>query len=299
MTSGETLQKATFSYVAPIHPIQPAMCKEMHVHTEPGHGCTKLYDGMSTLWIPSAASATVEFTFEIPEMVNRMTVHTAEGDSATGDITLTFDGKTQIQAVIGGGVSPQTIEFATQTTKTVSLKVASKQSLSEVFFWHAAETAISSTGTIPTSTQLVEFGGSRGLVPHGKDLAQTGWGFFNAIKVALEKVAMYVCLAAIDIAQGIVSLVKLVVDGIAAVLIAVLEALLAALGPHFFQIIELIVGGEFNALKGNLSIWLSINMWLFDIHIGPWGFDLVLSFSGIVHGLFGKAKHSIPKKARL
>jgi len=195
----------------------------------------------------------------------------------------------------GAGVNVE-LKGGTGSEVTLTLEKAGPLLLSEVTLWYAEELTAAQRQQIETekkaSTALEEL--QRELVPANiADLMQVGYldKVWDAIKEAAEIIAMGLCLAGLSIVQGLLDLVKVIFNGIASVLIWALEALIAAMGPHFFQILNLMIGGSFDALKGGeIMLEFEIDMWLFNIRIGPWGFKLIFTIANLIGALFGQAK---------
>jgi len=136
--------------------------------------------------------------------------------------------------------------------------------------------------------------------PWQGDLTQAGYcgPVCKAIEIA-ETIAMNICLLALTLIIAILSAIEAAIAGIAAVLILALEAAMKAMGPHFFQIVELYIAGSFSALgSGKTAMTFRLNMWLFDIHI-KFGFSIVFSFVGLIGALFKKAASGLTSLFRL
>jgi len=195
-----------------------------------------------------------------------------------------------------------TVDLKGAETSTVKLTISPSNTvlLSEVMFWYTKESTpaeIRQQGAAST-----ELAGWEAHFMKEADLAQVG--YFNkiadAVREAAEWLAMKLCLAGLTVAQGFLKLVKAAIDGIASVLIKLLEAAIKALGPHFFKINDLMIGGSFDGLKGGkTTLEFNIDMWLANVRIGPWGFKTVFTFANIIKKLFGKAKDGLSKVFRL
>jgi hypothetical protein len=201
-------------------------------------------------------------------------------------------------AYAGRGITVQLTE-ARAATATLHFEAKPALDLSEVMFWYADELtsaerkAMSKAGSkelmqVPTHNQF--------------DLVQVGYmgAVFDAIKDAAEIIAMNLCLAGLSLVQGILTLVQVVFNGLASVLIWALEAAIKALGPHFFKINNLLIGGSFDGMKGGeIALEFGIDMWLAGIRIGPWGFRVVFNIAKIVMTLFNKLKDALGSVFRL
>ena len=94
--------------------------------------------------------------------------------------------------------------------------------------------------------------------------------------------------------QGLLFIAKGIINGIAAVVIAILEAAIAAMGPHFFKINMLMIEGAFDALAGgHFMLGFEIDMWLMGIHIGPWGFRIEFSIANLISSTWSKTKKNL------
>jgi len=112
-------------------------------------------------------------------------------------------------------------------------------------------------------------------------------GLFDAIKEAAQRIAMAICLGALGLVQGLLHLAKGIINGIAAVVIALLQAAIAAMGPHFFKINNLMIEASFDALAGlGFMFGFNIDMWLLGIHIGPWGFRIEFTIASLISKLW-------------
>jgi len=185
----------------------------------------------------------------------------------------------------------------TCTTIKLTLETAPESVyLSEAMFWYADEMSpsarqVAMSKSVATSTTSL-------LGQEDADLLQVGYlnKVFDAIKDAAEIVLMNLCLAGLSIVQGILSAIQAVFNGIASVLIYALERAIEAMGPHFFKINELMIGGSFDALKGGqVRLQFNIDMYLFKMHIGPWGFDLIFTLGNLIQKLFKKAVANLGK----
>jgi len=222
---------------------------------------------------------------------------------------------------------PITLVIPQKVTKSVKVVVHQSDQLllSEVKFWNAELLSKLLSGgkpqklvaraqhTVRKGTKRANRSRSRFLSHGGKrsrskslqlaqemDLVQVGYCdpacIWNGIKEAALTIAMNLCLAGLTIAQGFLALAKAIVDGIAAVIIYALEALIKMLGPHFFEIMNLMIGGSFDAMQGGkIALDFDIDMWLFNIRI-KWGFHVVFTFMDIIKALFGHAKKKIPTR---
>jgi hypothetical protein len=222
---------------------------------------------------------------------------------------------------------PITLVIPQKVTKSVKVVVHQSDQLllSEVKFWNAEllskllsggkpqKLVVRAQHTVRKGTKRANRSRSRFLSHGGKrsrskslqlaqemDLVQGGYCdpacIWNGIKEAALTIAMNLCLAGLTIAQGFLALAKAIVDGIAAVIIYALEALIKMLGPHFFEIMNLMIGGSFDAMQGGkIALDFDIDMWLFNIRI-KWGFHVVFTFMDIIKALFGHAKKKIPTR---
>jgi hypothetical protein len=110
----------------------------------------------------------------------------------------------------------------------------------------------------------------------------------RAIKEAAQKLAMSVCLAGLEIGKAIVSIGGAIVSGIANFIIKALEAAIKAMGPKFFEIMNLEISGGFNAMSGgDIAFGFAIDMWLANFRI-QWGFRIEFNIGKIIMALFNK-----------
>jgi len=117
-------------------------------------------------------------------------------------------------------------------------------------------------------------------------------GFFGdiarAIKEAFQKAAMGLCLLGLEIGKAIVSIGGAIVSGIANFIIAALEAAIRAMGPKFFEIMNLEISGGFDLMAGgDVAFGFAIDMWLANFRI-TWGFKIEFNIGKIIMSLFKK-----------
>ena len=112
--------------------------------------------------------------------------------------------------------------------------------------------------------------------------------------VGRYRIAMGICLFTMGFVQGLLYLAKGVISGIAAAVIAILEAAIKAMGPHFFKINMLMIEAGYDALEG-LKVWFGfeIDMWLLWAHIGPWGFHIEFTVGKLTGQLWDKVKSGL------
>lgn len=110
----------------------------------------------------------------------------------------------------------------------------------------------------------------------------------RAIKEAFQKAAMWLCLAGLELGKAIVSIGGAIVSGIANFIIAALEAAIRAMGPKFFEIMNLEISGGFDLMAGgDVAFGFAIDMWLANFRI-QWGFKIEFNIGKIIMSLFNK-----------
>lgn len=117
-------------------------------------------------------------------------------------------------------------------------------------------------------------------------------GFFSdaarAIRLAAQKVAMGLCLAGLAIGKFVVSVGGAIVSGLANFVIMALEAAIKAMGPKFFEIMNLEISGGFDVMSGgDIAFGFAIDMWLANFRI-TWGFHVEFNLGKIIVSLFKK-----------
>jgi len=123
--------------------------------------------------------------------------------------------------------------------------------------------------------------------------------FFKAIKEWALKTAMKICLAGLAIGKFVLNVAKVVVDGVAGVIIKALEGALALLGPNFFQIMDLTVMGGVEWLNSvTVKFGFNVDMWLVNVRI-KFGFEIQFSLVKLVKKLFSKVKDALGSIFRL
>lgn len=122
-------------------------------------------------------------------------------------------------------------------------------------------------------------------------------GFFSdiaaAIKRAAQRLAMAVCLGALELGKVIVSIGGAIISGLANFLIMALEAAIKAMGPRFFEIMNLEISGGFDVMSGgDVAFGFALDMWLANIRI-DFSFKIEFNIGKIVMSLFNKLKDSL------
>lgn len=122
-------------------------------------------------------------------------------------------------------------------------------------------------------------------------------GFFSdaarAIKLAAQRVAMGVCLAGLAIGKFVVSVGGAIVSGLANFVIMALEAAIKAMGPKFFEIMNLEISGGFDAMSGgDIAFGFAIDMWLANNRI-QWSFRVQFNIGKIIMSLFKKLSSAL------
>jgi len=194
-------------------------------------------------------------------------------------------------------------------------------SISEVMFWNAVAvgsqrnqthmTSVSKPNSDPnkwTQTHMTSVSGEESfaedgsvdlepinaiqkLIEVGSDISPTNYvavgGLFAAIKEAAQRIAMGVCLGCLSLVQGLLHLAKGIINGIAAVVIGLLQAAIKMMGPHFFKINNLMFEASFDAFAGlGFKFGFEIDMWLLGLHIGPWGFNIEFTIVSLIGKLW-------------
>jgi len=174
-----------------------------------------------------------------------------------------------------------------------------------VMFWNAktytASEAMDAGWALQQLAQIRQ--AAKSMTPAGRPVEQLQTklkvGFFGWFKEAAETIAMNICLAGLSIANAVISLTQMVVDGIAAVLIKAMELAIKAMGPRFFQILDLGIGGSFDALQGGkVALNFNLDMWLFNLRI-KFGFSIQFTILHLITTLFNKAKDMMGSVFRL
>jgi hypothetical protein len=122
-------------------------------------------------------------------------------------------------------------------------------------------------------------------------------GFFGdvakAIREAAQRLAMGVCLAGLAIGKFVVAIGGAIIEGLANFLIMALEAAIKAMGPKFFEIMNLEISGGFDILNGGeIAFGFAIDMWLANFRI-DWGFKISFNLGKIIMTLFDKLASSL------
>jgi hypothetical protein len=236
-------------------------------------------------------------------------------------LTLEFsDGKTTVNADVedlradnkltDSPVLELSLVLPNVATSFVKMTVTSSEKLivTDVLFWNSRNFDTGSQASSELVSEAEHW--NRKLVQYRQvvskhsqlqdpEALQTRVRIFGWIKDAAETAAMELCLAGLAIANAVLSIVQGVINGIASVLIMAMEAAIKAMGPHFFEIMDLGLGGSFDALAGGkIKFNFNIDMWLFNIRI-KWGFKVVFTLIDIIKALFGKATSNMAKVFRL
>ena len=124
-------------------------------------------------------------------------------------------------------------------------------------------------------------------------LQTTTTGFFDWISETAQTVAMEICLGVLAVANAVLDLAKALIGGFLSVLIMALKAMIKAMGPHFFEIMNLGVGGNLDLLSGGTGQFkFDVDMWLLNTRI-DYHFQTSFSMLDIIKALFGKIMDSV------
>lgn len=330
------IRSITFLETTPVRAVPVEQCTASS--KVKGYECEHLYDGSPTFWRPAdyLTPGWVRFEFSAVVAVNRMWLRHAppqqggstqlqvrEGlagrdsenswlEEATGTstrLTLEFaNGKTfnteiSDQSAEGGHSMALTLILPDVETNYVKMTLQDPSQLvvTEVLFFKARLFSTVEGAAAHWNKQLMQVrqqmstqvrsGAFTGL--------QTRVRIFGWVKDAAETAAMELCLAGLSLVNAVLSVVKGVINGIAAVLIKALEAAIKAMGPKFFQILNLGIGGSFDGLAGGkMKLAFDLDMWLFNMRL-KFGFKIVFTLADIIKTLFKKATGLMGKVFRL